>query len=170
MKRRTICLLLACLLLTGLLSACDGTDAAEMTAVPIDTTEATETTEATAATEATEEKRNTPVQTTEAPTEAPTETQTEAYLPPAETQPPVTEATPPATEAPTEPPVDYRSLALGCIGCSVSTLYDTIGYPPNGSSYASSCNGDGEDGELYYNGFTVYTYRENGTETVVDVY
>ena len=29
--------------------------------------------------------------------------------------------------------------------------------------------GPGEDGELIYNGFTVYTYRENGMETVEDV-
>lgn len=41
---------------------------------------------------------------------------------------------------------------------------------PNDRSYASSCMGSGEDGELYYTGFTVVTYRENGTETVVDVY
>ncbi len=29
--------------------------------------------------------------------------------------------------------------------------------------------GPGEDGELVYDGFTVYTYRENGVETVEDV-
>jgi hypothetical protein len=40
---------------------------------------------------------------------------------------------------------------------------------PNSRSYASSCIGEGEDGELSYNGFTVYTYRENGIETVQDV-
>ena len=38
------------------------------------------------------------------------------------------------------------------------------------SSYASSCLGPGEDGELYYDGFTVYTYRDpDGTENVYDV-
>ena len=58
-------------------------------------------------------------------------------------------------------PYDY-------IGSSVGALYAAIGYP-NGSEYAQSCIGAGEDGILYYSGFTVYTYRENGVETVVDV-
>jgi hypothetical protein len=29
--------------------------------------------------------------------------------------------------------------------------------------------GDGEDGELHYDGFTVYTYKEGSSEKVVDV-
>ena len=37
---------------------------------------------------------------------------------------------------------------------------------PESSDYAPSCLGEGEDGNLYYDGFVVYTYRENGTETV----
>ena len=45
-----------------------------------------------------------------------------------------------------------------------------IGEPTNGSEYASSCLIDGEDGVLYYDGFTVYTLRyADGTETVYDV-
>ena len=51
----------------------------------------------------------------------------------------------------------------------ISPAYDAIG-KPNSSEYASSCIGDGEDGLLYYNGFTVTTYRENGKETVQDAY
>ena len=48
-------------------------------------------------------------------------------------------------------------------------LYDAIGRP-DGSSYASSCIGDGEDGELSYDGFHVYTYRApDGAESVQDV-
>ena len=47
-------------------------------------------------------------------------------------------------------------------------LYAAIG-EPSGSSYASSCLGPGEDGELYYDGFTVYTYKENDSEIVKDV-
>ena len=48
-------------------------------------------------------------------------------------------------------------------------LTDAIG-KPNNESYASSCLGDGEDGELSYDGFTVYTYRApDGAETVYDV-
>ena len=34
---------------------------------------------------------------------------------------------------------------------------------------ARSCLGDGDDGNLYYEGFTVYTYREDGEETVTYV-
>lgn len=42
---------------------------------------------------------------------------------------------------------------------------------PNSKSYASSCLGEGEDGEWYYSGFTVYTYRDpSGSETVQDVF
>ena len=55
------------------------------------------------------------------------------------------------------------------IGQPVSALYAAIGYP-NGSSYASSCDGPGDDGELYYDGFTVYTYRENGSEKITAVW
>ena len=41
---------------------------------------------------------------------------------------------------------------------------------PDDALYAPSCMGDGDDGELYYSGFTVVTYREGDSETVVDVY
>ena len=55
------------------------------------------------------------------------------------------------------------------IGEPVSSLTEAIGEPKN-ASYASSCLGDGEDGELSYDGFTVYTYRApDGAETVYDV-
>ena len=59
--------------------------------------------------------------------------------------------------------------AKSMIDGDVQPLIDAIG-APNDSMYASSCLGDGEDGELYYDGFTVYTYRDvDGTETVYDV-
>ena len=54
------------------------------------------------------------------------------------------------------------------IGQSASSLIAAMGAPLN-SSYAPSCLGAGEDGELIYDGFTVFTYRENGVETVEDV-
>ena len=55
------------------------------------------------------------------------------------------------------------------IGENLTALSDAIG-KPNNESYASSCLGDGEDGELSYDGFTVYTYRApDGAETVYDV-
>ncbi|MBQ3638843.1 MAG: hypothetical protein II953_10815 [Clostridia bacterium] len=60
------------------------------------------------------------------------------------------------------------AAAMTCIDKPVSALYDLIGEPGE-SDYAPSCFGDGEDGNLYYDGFTVYTYRENGEETVRDV-
>ena len=168
-KREMICLLLVCFLLLSILAACASNGAAEMTAVPIgtETTEAAETAERTEATEATEEKKYQPAQTTENPSSATAESPDETTQAPLETEA-VTE-TPPATEAPTEPTADLRSLASLCIGCSVTDLYNLIGYPPNGSSYANSCMGNGEDGELYYDGFTVCTYRENGMEIVRSV-
>ena len=60
------------------------------------------------------------------------------------------------------------AAAMTCIDKPVSALYDLIGEPGD-SDYAPSCFGDGEDGNLYYDGFTVYTYRDNGEETVRDV-
>lgn len=162
MKKRLICALLACLMLATLLCACGAP--------------AEETTEATATAPVTTEQPTTETPATEEPTteavttEAETETETEA---PTETQkptnPPATTPTTTAAPEPTEP-VDKRSIALNYIGSSVSALYSAIGRP-NGSSYASSCEGECEDGELYYDGFTVYTHRyPDGTETIYDVW
>ena len=69
---------------------------------------------------------------------------------------------------PAAPSVPTKGDASAYIGSSKSALVSGIG-SPNSSSYAPSCIGEGEDGELHYNGFTVYTYRENGSETVTDV-
>lgn len=77
--------------------------------------------------------------------------------------------TPPAEPAQT--PVSAaasRDAAVKCIGQSVSDLIAAIGQPL-ARDYAPSCLGDGEDGELIYDGFTVYTYREGTAETVTDV-
>jgi hypothetical protein len=49
----------------------------------------------------------------------------------------------------------------------VSELYDAIG-EPDSEDAAPSCMGPGEDVNLYYDGFTVYTYREGNKQTVVD--
>lgn len=66
-------------------------------------------------------------------------------------------------------PEERLEAAQGLIGEDVEKLYDAIGQP-DGSSYASSCIGDGEDGELSYDGFHVYTYRApDGAESVQDV-
>lgn len=76
-----------------------------------------------------------------------------------------------ATDDPADGPTDDEKfdIALSMIGEKVGTLYEAIGEPVD-FSYASSCMGRGEDGELYYDGFTVCTYLEDGVETVVDVY
>ncbi len=59
--------------------------------------------------------------------------------------------------------------AKGLIGAEVAELYEAIGEPQE-TAYVTSCIGDGADGELYYDGFNVYTYRDtDGTETVQDV-
>lgn len=164
--KRMLCLLLAVVLLCGMLAACDEEDAVEMTAVPIGTERANEPSETTVPDEtiaATEEKKPAPVQTTEATEPAATQATKATML----TQEEVTE--PVETETEPEPTVDARTIAFGCIGADVSVLYAVIGYPPNGSSYLPSALGKGEDGMLYYDGFTVCTYREFGTETVVGV-
>lgn len=110
--------------------------------------------------------------TTEAVTEAvTTEAATEAATDAPATQPPATQ--PPATEPPpteTMSAAEKLAKAQSLVGQPVSALYAAIGYPSHGSSYATSCDGPGDDGELYYDGFTVYTYRENGSEKIVGAF
>ena len=65
----------------------------------------------------------------------------------------------------TQEPDNRKALAQSCIDKPVAELYALIGQP-NSSDYAPSCMGDGEDGNLYYDGFIVYTYREGDTESV----
>lgn len=51
----------------------------------------------------------------------------------------------------------------------VDALVEAIGEPVS-TTYVSSCLGDGEDGQLEYEGFTVYTYRDaDGKEAIQDV-
>ena len=109
---------------------------------------------------------NTPAPTAE-PTPAPAMS---ASLPDAGLQKAETPAAEDAseTEAPVQADESLKAAAAACIDKSVEELYSAIG-EPKGSNYASSCLGSGEDGELYYEGFTVYTYRENDSEVVMDV-
>ena len=52
---------------------------------------------------------------------------------------------------------------------AVDALIEAIGEPVS-TTYVSSCLGDGEDGQLEYEGFTVYTYRDaDGKEAIQDV-
>lgn len=59
-------------------------------------------------------------------------------------------------------------LAKNCIGGDLPTLYKYIGEPER-TYYGTSCLGDGLDGELHYDGFVVYTYKTELTETVRNV-
>ena len=105
--------------------------------------------------------------------EAPAPTAAPAPAAPAATEAPApapTEA--PAEEAPAEPELSDFEKAESCIDGSVEDLFALIG-EPNSADYAPSCLGGvatgGEDGMLYYDGFIVYTYRENGEESVYTV-
>ena len=46
-------------------------------------------------------------------------------------------------------------------------LLEQLGEPLS-QSYEESCSGPGDDGIWQYEGFIVFTYREDGAETVVD--
>lgn len=89
---------------------------------------------------------------------------------PAATPEPSAEPEPePSAEPEPESGSDAKAAAEALVGSDVSELYEAIGYPVS-SSYAPSCLGDGEDGELVYDGFTVYTFKAaSGGETVTVV-
>ena len=62
-------------------------------------------------------------------------------------------------------PEELKAIAEAFIDRDVSELFEAIGEPVD-SSYESSCLGPGQDGELVYDGFTVYTYKEGDSEVV----
>lgn len=93
-------------------------------------------------------------------TPLPTPAPTAAPEPSAEPEPE------PSAEPEPGPEFNAKAAAEELVGADVSELYEAIGYPVS-SSYAPSCLGDGEDGELVYDGFTVYTFKAaSGAETV----
>ena len=176
MKRSALRLLLVCLMICGILAACDSDDAPEMTAVILDPVETVASTEQSEATAATEEKRTLPTQQQDASVEAPTEPNAETRQLSELTQPPSTESMPTETEAESQSLDELRSYARLCVNAEVSILYGLIGYPPYGSSYQDVHLGDtpdgrvvGQIGTLYYDGFTVYTYRDGSMEIVTGV-
>ena len=64
---------------------------------------------------------------------------------------------------------EHMLMAILLEGDNVAAkLIEALGEPLE-RNYAPSCLGGGEDGELVYEGFTVYTYREGDRETVTDV-
>ncbi len=86
--------------------------------------------------------------------------------PAATPEPPApTDAPPEETDEPAPPVNEMLETAKTFIGKTTPELFDAIG-TPDSSDYAPSCLGPGEDGNLYYDSFTVYTYRENGVETI----
>lgn len=117
-------------------------------------------------------EEDTPAETPAAPEEEAPE-QEPAQAEPAPEQTPSAE---PESEPQPEPepeqqeaPVDKKTVAQSLIGRPVSELYAAIG-KPNSSDYAPSCLVEGaEDGELFYDGFTVYTEKGADYENVYDV-
>lgn len=75
--------------------------------------------------------------------------------------------TAPQPDSPSGQPVssEAKAIAMSMEGQSTSALFDAIGQPRS-SDYTTSCMGPGEDGNLYYDGFVVYTYREGGSEVI----
>lgn len=78
----------------------------------------------------------------------------------AETTIPAVETTEPA---PTENPL--RQTAMEYVDMDVQDLVAAIGEPLEWT-YAPSCLGDGEDGNLVYDGFLVFTYKDETGEVV----
>ena len=115
---------------------------------------------------------------TAAPTEsaAPAETETPAPEATAEPEPAAEPAAklPDAglvhdTAAAPAPSETLLELAKSYVDKPLSELQAEIGEPVS-SSYVSSCLiPGGEDGELHYDGFTVYTVKSGDAETVQDV-
>ena len=147
--KRSIAILLAVCLLCGLvftLTAC-GEDAA----APASTPDASAKTQETAS----------------AAQDAPA-----APLPADEKKPVVTEA-PVVGDAPEETPDEVPAAptametALTFVDQDASLLAEALGEPLE-KLYEASCSGPGDDGIWSYDGLTVFTYRENGVETVVD--
>ena len=73
------------------------------------------------------------------------------------------------TEVTPSPSETLFELAKSFVDKPLSELQAEIGAPVS-SSYVSSCLiPGGEDGELHYDGFTVYTVKSGDSETVQDV-
>lgn len=88
----------------------------------------------------------------------------EPVVEPSEPAAEVNESEPPAEN--TESGESLLEIAKTFEDAPLDELIAAIGEPVS-RDYAPSCLGDGEDGNLYYDGFTVYTYRDtDGEETV----
>ena len=102
-----------------------------------------------------------PAEVTEEPAAESVEPAAEPSAAPEESVAPAEESEAPAEEEPS--PLE---AAKAFEGAPLEDLIAAVGEPLS-SDYAPSCLGEGEDGNLYYDGFTVYTYRDvDGSETV----
>ena len=104
----------------------------------------------------------------EEPAEVTEEPAAESVEPAAEPSaaPEASEAPAEESEAPAEEEPSPLEAAKAFEGAPLEDLIAAVGEPLS-SDYAPSCLGEGEDGNLYYDGFTVYTYRDtDGSETV----
>lgn len=87
---------------------------------------------------------------------------------PEEPAEPEIEEAPAQTEQPeetAEPGV--LETALSFVDQDAALLLEALGEPQE-KLYEASCSGPGDDGIWVYDGVTVFTYLENGVETVVD--
>ena len=188
--KKLLVILTACLLALSLLAACGETVTPEPqeTASEADTAPVPEKEETAPAQEDTAEE---PVAETPADQEPAGETEAQTD---ADTPEPVTDSEPVAKPEPStepesavepEPTDDQTSASTGSqpptegpaaatledvqalVGQDVANLYAIAGQPQD-SHYEYSCSGPGDDGILYYQDFIVFTYVEDGVETIVD--
>lgn len=189
--KKLLVILTACLLALSLLTACGETVTPEPqeTASEADPAPVPEEAETAPAQEDTAEE---PVDETPA-VEKPAAGETEAQTAP-DTSEPVTDSEPVAKPEPStepesavepEPTGDQTSASTGSqpptegpaaatledvqalVGQDVANLYAIAGQPQD-SHYEYSCSGPGDDGILYYQDYIVFTYVEDGVETIVD--
>lgn len=183
--KKLLVILTACLLALSLLAACGETVTPEPqeTASEADPAPVPEEAETAPAQEDTAEEPVDETPAVEKPAAGETEAQTDA-----DTPEPVTDLEPVAKPEPVvepEPTDDQTSASTGSqppteglaaatledvqalVGQDVANLYAIAGQPQD-SHYEYSCSGPGDDGILYYQNFIVFTYVEDGVETIVD--
>ena len=189
--KKLLVILTACLLALSLLTACGETvtpepqeTAAEAGPAPVPEKE-----EPAPAQEDTAEEPVDETPAVEKPAAGETEAQTDADTPepvtdlePVAKPEPVVEPEPAVEPEPTgdqtsastgsQPPTEGPAAATledvqALVGQDVANLYAIAGQPQD-SHYEYSCSGPGDDGILYYQNFIVFTYVEDGVETIVD--
>lgn len=175
MKKHSLALLLAVSMILLLCAACGGNSSETVqvsaTMAPTDTPAPTPT--ATPEPTDTPEPTATPeVEGTEAPAEQESESQSDnnSHSDNSQSNSGNTQSQPTPTPEPASQ-ADPIDIARGMSGGDVSALIAAIG-SPNSSTYSSSCLVIGaEDGELYYDGFSVGTIRyPDGSELIIGVY